>query len=39
MQVDNKAHPLPEARVLSHAERWNSDKELHEYYADQERKL
>jgi hypothetical protein len=38
-QVDRKPHPLPEARVLSHQERWNCDKELHEYYAEQEKKM
>lgn len=39
IQIDNKPHPLPEARVLSHQDRWNCDRELQEYYAEQERNL
>jgi hypothetical protein len=39
LQVDSKPHQRPEARTLTHKERWNADKELHEHYAEIEKKM
>lgn len=38
IQVDNKPHPVPAAMTITHKDRWNVDKELHEYYADIEKR-
>jgi len=37
--VDNKPHPLPGAATVTHKDRWNSDKEMHDFYAEQEKRF
>jgi len=37
-KVDNKPHTVPAVKTIAHKNRWNNDKELHEYYEEMEKK-